>query len=72
MSNNNIEIELSNSNLEEKVKDLIKSLDKKTLRELINAYYTLNVQQHINDKEYAKLESLEGLLDLYNLIDNVG
>lgn len=54
--------------LEREFLDLIQSIWKETVKELVSKYYFLRVSQYLNTKDYKSIEKLEGLLDLYNNI----
>ncbi len=54
--------------LEREFLDLLQSIWKETVKELVSKYYFLRVSQYLNTKDYKSIEKLEGLLDLYNNI----
>ena len=54
--------------LEEEFLNLIQSIWKEAIKELVSKYYFLRVSQYLNTKDYKSIEKLEGLLDLYNNI----
>ncbi len=54
--------------LEREFLDLIQSIWKEAIKELVSKYYFLRVSQYLNTKDYKSIEKLEGLLDLYNNI----
>jgi|SaaInlStandDraft_7_1057024.scaffolds.fasta_scaffold00877_10 hypothetical protein len=68
MNKTNIKVELADKELEEKLKLLIDWAHKETLKDIISTYYSLRAQQHINEKEYSKIASLEWLVELHALL----
>ena len=54
--------------LEKEFLDLIQSIWKDAVKDLVSKYYFLRVSQYLNTKDYKSIEKLEGLLDLYNNI----
>lgn len=54
--------------LEEEFLNLIQSIWKDAVKDLVSKYYFLRVSQYLNTKDYKSIEKLEGLLDLYNNI----
>lgn len=54
--------------LEREFLNLIQSIWKEAIKELVSKYYFLRVSQYLNSKDYKSIEKLEGLLDLYNNI----
>ena len=54
--------------LEREFLDLIQSIWKEAIKDLVSKYYFLRVSQYLNTKDYKSIEKLEGLLDLYNNI----
>jgi hypothetical protein len=50
---------VTDKHLEDRVKELLKSIPVEIVKEFINAYYSLKAQELINDKRYVELEKLE-------------
>lgn len=67
--NNNITVSIWELEfLEKEFLDLIQSIWKDAVKDLVSKYYFLRVSQYLNAKDYKSIEKLEGLLDLYNNI----
>ena len=67
--NNNITVSIWELEfLEKEFLDLIQSIWKDAVKDLVSKYYFLRVSQYLNTKDYESIEKLEGLLDLYNNI----
>lgn len=67
--NNNITVSIWDLKfLEEEFLNLIQSIWKDAVKDLVSKYYFLRVSQYLNTKDYKSIEKLEGLLDLYNNI----
>lgn len=54
--------------IEKEFLNLIQSIGKEKVKDLIWKYYFFRVSQYLNTKDYKSIEKLEGLLDLYNNI----
>ena len=52
-------LELDNSELEKKLKEIISNIPKEAVRELLSTYFSYASQQHINNKDYLKISELE-------------
>jgi len=66
---NNITLTFNNPNTEEKLKGILEWLQLDITKDLVATFYEIKVQECLNDWTYDKLERLEWLLDLYNMLD---
>jgi len=67
-----MKVDISDSALEKKMENLLEDWPKEYMKDVLNTYYSIRVQQSVNDKKYWEIEKLEWLLDLFGLIDNIG
>lgn len=68
----NMNADMHNRNIENKLEELLKEIPVQQFKEVLNTYYSFRAQQLINDKNYLELSKLEWLIDLHWLLENLG
>lgn len=69
---NNMKVTFNNPELKEKLQGILEDTPLELTKALVSTYYEIQVQECLNDSNYTDLVKLEGLLSLYNLLDQQG
>lgn len=70
---NNLNISIGDLEfLEKELWELVKKIWKDNLKQLLSKYYFYRVSKNLNAREYESLGKLEGIMDLYNAVNEPG